>query len=164
MTDHSIEEYWNLYRLLYPQHPFYHGLQSSAGTGPRTIEQGGYPIQNIPPVPIDSFLPRLSTGSYVTQASTNVLIQNSLTDTLPPSYLDIYSRPLPVAAPVPVPHAAQTKAALQTMMSFDKSSHLNRILFWQAKKNGMDDKKKILVMTLLLLAVNLWRLLVLVLE
>ena len=141
MSHYNIEEFFNLTRI-YPQYPSHHNLQyaqsfsSFADTGTSTIEQGvEYSIQDFPPAPIDflnwdnSFLTSVVTSSSAAQASANLptaSLQNSLSGMLPHSYLDIVSnssRTLPVATPVPVPHAARTRAALRTMLSFgDKGS------------------------------------------
>jgi hypothetical protein len=109
--------------MSYNQYPSQHGsyVQSFAN-----VEQGEFPFQDFPPAPIDfinwddSFL-TASTGS-VTGTSVALPIQTSLSaaPVLPHSYFDLVansSRNLPVAAPIPVPHAALTKAALRTMMS-----------------------------------------------
>ena len=125
----------------YNQYPSHYGppgqyLQSFSSSA--NFEQDGNSIQNSPPAPIDPlnwdydiFTP--SFGS-VAQVSTIVPIQtnsSSAVPLLPHSYFDIVasSRALPVAAPVPVPHAALTKAALRNMMLFDDKGNIYRIPF-----------------------------------
>ena len=103
------------------------------------FEKEEFSIQNFPPASIDFlnwddfFLTPSALAGSVAQVSTTLPIQTkslSAVPLLPHSYLDIFansSRTFPVAAPVPVPHAALTKAALRTMMSFDlddKGKHL----------------------------------------
>ncbi|KAF8806611.1 hypothetical protein BYT27DRAFT_7257317 [Phlegmacium glaucopus] len=76
--------------------------------------------QNFPPAPI-GFLNWDNPFNSVAQASANLPIslpQNSLSDMLPLEIVANSLRTLPVAAPVPVPHATRTKAALRTMLSF----------------------------------------------
>ena len=102
-----------------------HSLQHASN-----LEQGQYPTQNFPPAAVnlldwnDSFLRSFIQSNSISQASATLPIQTSTPATLPLcSYLDIIvgnnSGTLSVAAPVPVPHATRTKAALRTMMSFD---------------------------------------------
>ena len=98
------------------------------------VEQVESSFQNCPPAPKPpiNFLywndPFLTPRSYLAPASATLPIQTSLSavPVSPHSYLDVAnkSRTLPVAAPVPVPHAALTKAALRTMMSFDDKGNI----------------------------------------
>ena len=117
----------------YNQYPSHNGPQYYDAFSSANVEQGS---QKFPLAPIDflhwddSFLTP-STGS-VAQASAILPIQTRLSavPVLPQSYLDPVansSRTLSVAAPVPVPHAALTKAALRTMMSFDDKGNIYRI-------------------------------------
>jgi hypothetical protein len=98
------------------------------------VEQGEFQFQNFPPAPAidfinwpgDDFFLTPSTGSVALPIPTSL----SAVPVLPHSYLDFVansSRVLPVAAPVPVPHAALTKAALRTMMSFDDKGNIYNI-------------------------------------
>ena len=110
----------------YNRYPSHHGPFSSSAN----VEQG---FQKSPQAPIDflNWDDSPSTGS-VPQASATLPVQTSLSAVplLPHSYLDLVtnsSRTLSVAAPVPVPHAALTKAALETMMSFDDKGNIYRI-------------------------------------
>ena len=108
----------------YNQHPSHYvqSFSSSANFG-----QGEY----FPPVAVDflnwdDFFLTPSTDSVALPIQTSL----SAVPLLPHSYLDIVansSTALPVASPIPVPHAALTKAALRTMMSFDDKGNNYRI-------------------------------------
>ena len=111
-------------------------MQSFASSA--KAEQEEFSFQKFPPAPNDylnwdvSFLTPNTGSQAVAQASATLPIQTSLSaaPVLPHSYLDIVangSRSLSVAAPAPVPHAALTKAALRTMMSFDDKGNIYRI-------------------------------------
>ena len=124
----------------YNQYPSHHGPQYvQCCSSSANVEHGEFSFSTAPIDFLnwdDSFLTP-STGSVTsvtqvlkyssTQASATLPIQTSL---LPHSCLDIVtssSRTLSVAAPVPVPHAAQTKAALRTTMSFDDKGSIYSI-------------------------------------
>jgi hypothetical protein len=98
---------------------YYQSFSSSAN-----VEHGDFPFQNYPPVPID-FINWPGDDSFLTSSSLSAM------PILPHSYLDLVasSRVLPVAAPIPVPHAALTKAALRTMMSFDDKGNILPLSF-----------------------------------
>ena len=115
----------------YNQYPSHHGPQYAQSSS--NFEQEGNSIQNFPPAPIDflhwdGFF--TSNTNSVAQVSTTRPIQTNISSAvplLPHSYFDTVansSRALPVAAPVPVPHAALTKAALRNMMSFDDKGNI----------------------------------------
>lgn len=130
---YSTQEFFNL-NGTYTQ---YHGSEytPSGGAGTQVIERGLGEYSN-QPAPVDFvnwedwFLTSVVPSDSLAQSSANLpatLLQNCLSPgTRPHSYLEDVidsSRNLPVAAPVPVPHAARTKAALRTMLSFgDKGS------------------------------------------
>ena len=122
----------------YNRYPSLYGSQYvQSFSSSANFDQGEISIQDFRPSPSDFFnwddllLPP-SAGS-VAQASATLPIQtNTLSSVplLPHSYLDIgpnHSRALSVAAPVPVAHAALTKAALRTMMSLDDKGNIYRI-------------------------------------
>ena len=103
------------------------------------VEQGPreYLLQNFPLAPIDFlncprddfFLTPSAASGSVTQVSATLPMSTNSLSTVPflPRSLDIVannSRALPVAAPVPVLHAALTKAALRSMMSFDYKGNI----------------------------------------
>jgi hypothetical protein len=110
---------------------YHYGSRYVPFSSSENVEQGE--LQNCPPAPIDffnldGFFFTPSTGS-VAQAPATLPLQTSLSAVplLPHSYFEIIpniSRPLPVAAPVPVLHAAVTKATLRTMMSFDDKGRI----------------------------------------
>ena len=120
----------------YNQYPSHGPQYEQSFSSSTNVEQGEFSFQNFPPAPIDFLYWNdffLTPHSSLAQASATLRpIQTSLSalPVLPHSYLDIVansSRTLPVAAPVPVPHAALTKAALRTMMSFDDKGYIYRI-------------------------------------
>ena len=127
MSFYSDDEFFNL-NAAYLQYPsgFHYAPQYAqsfsypADAG--AIEQG---IQNAPPTLVDSFLASFPRN-YVAPTSANLPIQTSWSDmpALQGPYPDIVAdnearTSLSLAAPVPVFHAARTKAALRIMMSFD---------------------------------------------
>lgn len=108
----------------------YNQYPSQSFSSSTNVEQGEFPFQNFPAARIDS-INWPGDDSFLTPSTGSVVlpIQNSLSaaPVLPRSYLDLVinsSRALPVAAPVPVHHAALTKAALRTMMSFDDKGNI----------------------------------------